>query len=159
MRNFERLEVWKKAHHKYGFTLIELMVVLIILSTLAMLVMPKIFGRVEDAKRTAAMVQIKNFEMALRLFYLDNGFYPDTEQGLDALVKKPTFGRVPEKWREDGYLEKGKVPWDPWRNPYIYISPGINNKEYDIISYGRDGEEGGESADKDIENWNLEEAR
>lgn len=141
-----------------GFTLIELMVVLVILSTLAMIVMPRIFGRVEQAKRTAAMVQIKNFEMALRLFYLDNGFYPDTEQGLEALVEEPTFGRIPERWREGGYLEKGKVPLDPWRNLYLYLSPGIYNQEYDLVSYGRDGEEGGEGADKDIESWNIEEA-
>ena len=69
----------------------------------------------------------------------------------------PTFGRIPEKWREGGYLEKGKVPLDPWRNPYLYISPGIYNQEYDIVSYGRDGEEGGEGADRDIESWALEE--
>jgi general secretion pathway protein G len=140
-----------------GFTLIELMVVIAILSILAALVAPSLIGRKEEAMRTQAKVQIRNFEQALKLFYVDNGFYPSTEQGLMALVEKPTIGRIPQKWREGGYLEKGTVPKDPWGNPYIYISPGIHNRDFDIISYGADGEEGGEGKDADIQSWNLDE--
>ena len=146
-----------KNSRRSGFTLLELMIVLVILSILAMVVAPRLFGRVEQAKMVAGRVQIQNLEMALRLFYLDNGFYPDTGQGLKLLVEKPTSGRTPEKWKEGGYLERGKVPLDPWGNEYIYISPGDEGREYEIISFGRDGERGGEGPDKDIESWNLEE--
>ena len=146
-----------KNSRRSGFTLLELMIVLVILSILAMVVAPHLFGRVEQAKMVAGRVQIQNLEMALRLFYLDNGFYPDTGQGLKALVEKPTSGRTPEKWKEEGYLERGKVPLDPWGNEYLYISPGDEEREYEIISFGRDGERGGEGPDKDIESWNLEE--
>jgi len=139
-----------------GFTLIELMIVIIILGILATIIVPRFMGREEEAKHTVAIVQIKNIEAALKLFKLDNGFYPSTEQGLEALVVKPTIGQIPKNWREGGYLEKGKVPKDPWGNPYIYISPGVHLKEYDLESYGRDGEDGGEGPDADIENWALE---
>jgi general secretion pathway protein G len=139
-----------------GFTLIELMVVIVILGILAVVIAPRYMGRVEEAKRTKAIVQIEQFEAALKLFKLDNGFYPDTEQGLEALVVKPQSGRIPKKWREGGYLEKGRIPLDPWGNPYIYISPGIHNVEYDIESFGADGEDGGEGEDEDIESWRLE---
>ena len=102
-----------------------------------------------------AIIQIKNFETALKLFKLDNGFYPSTEQGLEALVKKPTTGRIPQNWREGGYLEGGKVPLDPWGHPYIYICPGLHG-DFDIISYGRDGVEGGTGPDADIKSWEIE---
>lgn len=140
-----------------GFTLIELMVVIAILGILAALVAPSIIGRKEDAMRAAAKAQIKNFEQALKLFYVDNGFYPSTEQGLQALVEKPTIGRIPTRWREGGYLETKTVPKDPWGNPYVYISPGIHNRDFDIISYGADGQEGGEGKDADIQSWALDE--
>ena len=104
---------------KKGFTFIELMAVIVVLSILAMLVMPRIFGRIEETKITAAKVQTKNLEAALKLFYLDNGFYPSTEQGLRSLVEKPTTGQVPTSWREGGYLEKNAVPKDPWGNDYV----------------------------------------
>lgn len=133
-----------------GFTFIELMVVIVILSTLAMIVMPRFFGRIDEARVTATQVQIKNIEQALRLFYLDNGFYPETEQGLKALVEKPTTGRIPNKWRDGGYLEKNVLPKDAWGNDFIYLSPGRNGEDYEIISYGRDGREGGEGSDADI---------
>lgn len=136
-----------------GFTLIELMIVIIILGLLATIVVPRFMGEEEKARRTSAVVQIKNIEAALKLFKLDSGFYPSTEQGLEALVVKPTVGQIPRKWREGGYLEKGRVPMDPWENPYIYISPGVHLKEFDLESYGRDGEDGGEGPDADIENW------
>lgn len=140
-----------------GFTLIELMVVIAILGILAALVAPSIIGRKEDAMRAAAKTQIKNFEQALKLFYVDNGFYPSTEQGLAALVEKPSIGRIPPRWREGGYLESRSVPKDPWGNPYVYISPGIHSRDFDIISYGADGQEGGEGKDADVQSWALEE--
>lgn len=142
--------------NRRGFTFVELMVVVVILGILATIAIQKMVGRVEQAKRTAAKVQIKNFENALKLFYLDNGFYPSTEQGLEALVEKPTIGRIPENWKEGGYLEGGQVPLDPWGNEYVYISPGIYNKDYDIWSRGSDGEDGGEGDAADIQSWNLQ---
>lgn len=145
----------KKLSDKKGFTLIEVLVVVFILSLLAAIVAPRIIGRTEDAKVAEAKVQIKNFETALKMFYLDNGFYPSTEQGLQALVEKPTTGRIPKKYREGGYLEQKKVPLDPWGNPYVYISPGLHGP-YDIICYGADGKEGGEGYDADITSWNIE---
>ncbi|MDH3976508.1 MAG: type II secretion system major pseudopilin GspG [Deltaproteobacteria bacterium] len=145
----------KKRLNNKGFTLIEILVVLIILSVLAALVAPRFLGRTDEAKIEAARIQIKNFEGALKLFYLDNGFYPSTEQGLEALVTKPTTGKIPKKYKENGYLEGGRLPHDPWDNDFVYLSPGINNKEYDIESYGADGEDGGEGNDADIESWNV----
>ncbi len=145
-----------KRNREAGFTLIELMVVVIILGILAGLVIPKIVGKPEEARRVKAKIQIQNFKKALRLFYLDNGFYPSTEQGLKALIEKPTTGRIPKHYREGGYLEGHKIPKDPWGNPYIYISPGVHDKDFDIISLGADGEEGGKGNDADIESWNLD---
>ncbi len=139
-----------------GFTLIELMVVIAILGILAALVAPSIIGRKEDAMRASAKVQIRNFEQALKLFYVDNGFYPSTEQGLQALVEKPTIGRIPIRWREGGYLERSSVPKDPWGNPFVYLSPGVHSRDFDIISYGADGQEGGEGKDADIQSWALD---
>ena len=141
--------------NKKGFTLLEIIVVVFILSLLAAIVAPKIIGRTDDARIADAKVQIKNLETALKLFKLDNGFYPSTEQGLAALIEKPTTGQIPTKYREGGYLEQRKVPADPWGNPYLYISPGLNG-DFDIISYGADGKEGGEGKDADIESWNIQ---
>jgi len=137
-----------------GFTLIEVMVVLFILAILAAIVAPRLIGRTDDARVVEAKVQIKNFDTALKLFKMDNGFYPSTEQGLESLVKKPATGRIPENYREGGYLEKKKIALDPWGNPYIYISPGTQG-EYDIISYGADSLPGGEGYDTDITNWDM----
>ncbi len=136
-----------------GFTLVEIMVVMTILAILAVMVVPRLVGRTDDARRTAAQVQIKNIEQGLSLYKLDNGVYPDTEQGLLALVQKTTVGQIPKNFREGGYLPK--VPNDPWGNPYLYVSPGTHG-DYDILSYGADGEAGGEGDDADIESWNLE---
>jgi general secretion pathway protein G len=141
--------------NKKGFTLLEIIVVVFILSLLAAIVAPKIIGRTDDARIADAKVQIKNLETALKLFKLDNGFYPSTEQGLAALLEKPTTGRIPPKYRDGGYLEQKRVPLDPWGNPYLYISPGLNG-DFDIISYGGDGKEGGEGKDADIESWNIQ---
>jgi general secretion pathway protein G len=137
-----------------GFTLIEILIVVFILSLLAAIVTPKLIGRTDDAKIAAAKQQIGNFETALKLFKIDNGFYPSTEQGLDALVSRPTTGREPAKYREGGYLEKKDIPKDPWGNPYLYVSPGLHG-DYDIISYGADGTEGGEGVNADITNWTI----
>ncbi len=134
-----------------GFTLIELMVVIVILGILAGLVLPRFMGRTEEAKRTKARLQIENLESALKLYKLDNGAYPSTEQGLDALVKKPSSGTIPNSWREGGYLEKGQIPMDPWNRPYMYLSPGVKNKDFDLKSLGADGEEGGEGENQDVE--------
>ncbi len=140
-----------------GFTLAEMLVVIVIISLLVALVGPKIFQRVEQARRVATEAQISNFENALRMFKLDSGFYPTTDQGLEALVVIPTTSPIPKKWREEGYLEKGQVPLDPWSNHYIYVSPGIHNKDFvDIESYASDGEDGGEGDAEDVENWAKE---
>jgi general secretion pathway protein G len=135
-----------------GFTLIEVMVVVIILGILAAIIAPRLVGRTDDARVTQALVQIKNFETALKLFKMDNGFYPSTEQGLNALVEKPSTGRIPGNYRKGAYLEKKTIVVDPWGNEYAYISPGAEG-DYDIISFGADGEPGGEGYDRDITNW------
>jgi general secretion pathway protein G len=98
---------------------------------------------------------MESIETALKLYHLDNGVYPDTEQGLQALVEKPDTGTLPKKWRTGGYLEKGKVPKDPWGNDFVYLSPGAHG-EYDLISYGADGVQGGEDKNKDIESWEMD---
>jgi general secretion pathway protein G len=136
-----------------GFTLIELLVVILILSLLVVIVAPRILGRTDEARRTAAQVQIKQLEGALNLFRLDNGFYPTTEQGLEALVTKPTISPIPLKWREGGHIQK--IPEDPWGKPFVYLSPGTHG-EFDLVSYGADGEPGGEGKDEDIQSWNLQ---
>jgi len=138
-----------------GFTLIEVMVVMVILATLAVFVVPKFMDEPKRAQRVKAQVTISNIETALKTYYLDNGYYPTTDQGLDALVVEPNTDPVPTKWRKGGYLEKGKVPKDPWGNDYIYLSPGLHG-DFDIISYGLDGVEGGEGWEADVESWNLE---
>ncbi|MHB8482735.1 MAG: type II secretion system major pseudopilin GspG [Nitrospiria bacterium] len=143
----------KRIMNRKGFTLIELMVVITILGILAVLILPRITGQTDEARQTATRVQIKNIEQALHLFELDNGFYPSTEQGLDALVKKPTIGRIPIKYREGGYMSK--VPKDPWGTPYVYISPGAHG-DFDLISYGADKEKGGDGKNADIENWAMD---
>jgi len=138
-----------------GFTLIELLVVLIIIGILAGYIGPKIMGRPEEAKKTKAAMQIKGLETALQLYKLDNGNYPSTEQGLDALVEPPQSGKLPPKWRQGGYLEKSKVPLDPWGNDFVYLSPGIQS-DFDLMSYGADGESGGDENNADINNWEIE---
>ncbi len=136
-----------------GFTLIEIMVVIVILGLLAAIVVPKLIGRTEQAKRTQVRVQIKNIQQAIELFKLDNGFYPSTEQGLDALVRNPETGRAAKNYRKGGYLDR--VPKDPWGNPFVYLAPGAHG-DYDISSYGADGVPGGEGEDADINSWEAE---
>ncbi len=138
-----------------GFTLIEIMVVIAILALLAALVAPKIMGRSDDAKIADAKVQIKNMETALKLYKLDNGVYPSTEQGLATLVEKPTTGQIPKNYKAEGYLESKKVPKDPWGNDFAYLSPGEHG-DYDLYSLGADGVKGGDGKNADIESWNLQ---
>jgi general secretion pathway protein G len=140
----------RRLRDRSGFTLIEIMVVIVILGLLAALVVPKLIGRTEEAKKIQARVQIKNIEQALGLFKLDNGFFPTTDQGIEALVKIPDAGRIPKNYRKDGYMDR--LPKDPWRNPYVYVSPGSHG-DYDISSYGADGTAGGEGEDADINSW------
>jgi len=145
----------KKNNFK-GFTLIEIMVVIIILGLLAGLVLPKFLGQEEKAKVEVAKTQIRALESALDAYKLDNGFYPATEQGFDALITMPTVGRIPTKWREGGYLKPARIPKDPWGKDYVYVSPGSENREYEIISYGADNEPGGEGNNADIESWKIQ---
>jgi len=144
-----------KRLNSFGFTLIELMVVIVILGILAGLIVPRLMGRPDEAKQLKARMQIESIETALKLYRLDTGMYPDTEQGLQALIEKPETGTIPKKWRQDGYLEKGKLPKDPWKNDFIYLSPGIHG-DHDIISYGADGVQGGDGKNKDINNWEID---
>jgi general secretion pathway protein G len=138
-----------------GFTLIEVLVVVFILGILAALVAPKMLGRTDDAKIAETKLQMKNLETALKLYKLDNGLYPTTDQGLAALIAKPESEPIPKKYNDDGYLEKDKIPKDAWGNPFIYISPGAHG-DFDIISYGSDGKPGGEGKDSDIKSWEIE---
>lgn len=138
-----------------GFTLIEIMVVIVILGILAGLIVPRIMGRPEEAKQLKAEIQIESLETALKLYKLDNGMYPTTEQGLTALVDAPDTEPIPKNFRNGGYLEKGKVPKDPWGNEFVYLSPGVYN-DYDIISFGADGAQGGEDKNRDINSWEIE---
>lgn len=140
--------------HRKGFTLIELMLVVIILGILVAMVVPRLAGRTEQARRAAALADIdSNLAVSLDLYELDNGVYPTTEQGLPALVNEPTSSPVPPNWNGP-YLKKKKVPLDPWGRPYVYLSPGVHNKEdYDLYSYGPDGVEGGGN---DVTNWEEE---
>jgi general secretion pathway protein G len=123
-----------------GFTLIEIMVVLIIIAGLAYIVGTNVIGRLDEARKEQTKIQIKQLESALKLFKIDNGFYPETQQGLDALVIPPTVGRVPQRYAVDGYLEGGKVPLDQWGNEFVYIGPDqTHDGSFEIISPGPDG--------------------
>lgn len=136
-----------------GFTLIEIMVVIIILGILAALVVPNIMGRPDEARVTAAKADIRSISNALDLYKLDNFSYPSTDQGLEALATKPSGSPEPKNWNVDGYL--GKVPKDPWGNEYHYLSPGAHGR-FDLYSFGADGREGGEGVDADITSWALD---
>ena len=139
-----------------GFTLIELMVVIVILGLLAAIVMPRVVGQTDKARYEQAKVQIRILEDALKRYKLDNGSFPTTEQGLEALVRQPTTGTQPRNWQRGGYLDKSSIPIDPWDNPYIYISPGQHGPDYDLKSLGADGLEGGEEYNADIESWRVQ---
>jgi len=133
-----------------GFTLIEVMVVIVIIGVLAALIVPKVMSRPDEARATAARTDIASIVQSLNLYKLDNHRYPTTEQGLMALVKKPTVSPIPENWKGNGYLER--VPKDPWGHPYRYLQPGLHG-EIDVMSLGADGEVGGTGSDSDIGSW------
>lgn len=136
-----------------GITLIELLVVIVILGVLAGLIVPRVIDRPEEARRAKAALQIEALEGALKLYQLDNGAYPTTEQGLRALVARPSVEPIPQSWREGGYLEKGRLPLDPWNRDFKYLSPGSHNPDFDLWSTGPDGEDGGEGKYADVTNW------
>ena len=140
----------KRPSRMSGFTLIELMIVVVILGLLATIVMPRILNRPAQARVMKAKIDIHNIQSALALFKTDTGRFPTTSEGLAALVSNPGI----EGYNSDAYLDR--VPVDPWGNKYIYICPGVHSKDYDLESYGQDGEDGGSDESADIESWNLD---
>ena len=141
-----------KSFRRAGFTLIEILVVIVILGILAAMIVPKVMSRPDEARVVAAKHDVASLMQALKIYRLDNKRYPTTEQGLSALVTKPTQAPVPDGWKGGGYIER--LPLDPWGNPYQYLNPGLHG-EIDVFSYGADGAPGGENYDADIGNWLL----
>ena len=141
-----------KTRKRSGFTLVEIMVVVVIIGMLAALVGPRLMGQSDEARITTTRTQIKNIEQALELFHLNNGFFPTTDQGLIALIQKPTMPPEPRNYPNGGYLNAKSVPKDAWGNDFIYLCPG-DEGDYDVVSYGKDGREGGEGVNADISNW------
>lgn len=135
------------AQRRAGLTLVEMIVVLAIIAVVAVLIVPNVIGRPDEARVTVAKTDLKTISTALRVYRLDNGDYPTTQQGLMALVERPTTPPEPRAWTAEGYLPE--LPTDPWGNPYVYRSPG-EGRPYDLMSYGKDGEEGGEDLDADL---------
>jgi len=136
-----------------GFTLIEIMVVVVIIGLLAAVILPNVFGNVAKAQINKAKSDIQAIETALTMYKLDNFKYPTTDMGLQALVQKPNDPTV-RNWREGGYVKR--VSADPWGNPYQYVFPGTRGQEYDLYTFGADAQEGGEGENADIGNWNLD---
>ncbi|MDR2711017.1 MAG: type II secretion system major pseudopilin GspG [Burkholderiales bacterium] len=150
--NTTPLSLSPPARHPSGFTLIEIMVVIVILGIMAALIVPKFMDRPDQAKVTAAKTDIATLMQSLKIYRLDNQRYPTTEQGLNALVARPTAPPEPPNWKAGGYLER--LPPDPWGNPYQYLNPGLHG-EIDVFSFGADGKSGGEGNDADIGSWEL----
>ena len=149
-QKFQNQHAMKSVQHRLmrGFTLIELMVVVVIIGVLAAVILPNVIGRDDDARVAVAKTDVNNIMQALKLYKLDNQNYPSSEQGLQALSTRPTAGPAPANWK--GYIEK--LPNDPWGRPYQYLNPGIN-KEIDVMSFGADGVAGGEGKNADIGSW------
>ena len=135
-------------HPESGLTLVEMIVVLAIIALVAALIVPNVIGRPDQARVTVANADLRTISAALKIYRLDNGGYPTTEQGLAALVVRPTSSPVPVNWHEDGYL--AQVPKDPWTRPYVYRSPGESGGGFDLLSYGKDGKPGGQGLDADL---------
>ncbi|MDA3798408.1 MAG: type II secretion system major pseudopilin GspG [Kiritimatiellae bacterium] len=146
----------KHEKRRAGFTLIEILVVVVIIAILGGFVGVNLVNKPNEARVSKATSQIGVFETALSLYKLDNGNYPTQEQGLMSLVEEPKVDPLPRKYSSDGYLEKSKVPSDPWGSEYIYLIPGSNGEKFEIISYGADGQPGGEEFDADISSSNIE---
>lgn len=138
-----------------GFSLLELMIVIVILALLATALVPNLMDRPDEARVTKAKMDIRQIEFALKLYKLDNGNFPTTDQGLKALIMKPDTKPEPRNYRSGGYLESSDTPKDPWGNEFIYRAPGDSGRNYDIISLGSDGEEGGEGFAQDINSWEI----
>ncbi len=143
-------KVFASSRRAGGFTLIEILVVIVILGILAALIVPRVMDRPDQARAVAAKADIAAIMQGLKLYRLDNGTYPSTDQGLQALVKKPERGEIPRNWKSGGYLER--LPKDPWDSDYQYLNPGIRG-EVDVFSLGRDRQPGGEGPDADIGSW------
>ncbi len=142
-----------KRSHQSGFTLIEILVVVVILGVLAAMVVPRIMQRPDQARIIAAKNDIRTIMSALKLYRLDSGTYPSTDQGLMALVQKPETGNIPRNWKSGGYLDR--LPVDPWQAQYQYLNPGIHG-QIDIFSFGGDNAPGGEGTNADLGSWNLD---
>jgi general secretion pathway protein G len=152
MRQFPTSSARLSAISARGFTLIELMVVVLILGVLAAVIVPNVIGSADTAKASAAKQDVASLMQALKLYRLDNGRYPSSDQGLAALTAKPTTEPVPNNYKTGGYIER--LPKDPWSNPYLYANPGVHG-EIDVMSYGADGKPGGDGAAADVHNGNL----
>ncbi|MBE9516041.1 MAG: type II secretion system major pseudopilin GspG [Proteobacteria bacterium] len=144
-----------KRSKQQGFSLIEIMVVVVILGILSSYVVLNIMDKPDQARQVAAKNDIRTIISALKLYKLDNSVYPGSDQGLQALITKPSTGKAPRNWKKGGYLEK--LPKDPWGGEYQYLSPGLQGGNFDIFTYGADGEPGGEDWNMDIGNWNMDE--
>jgi general secretion pathway protein G len=147
------LRAERSRRRQRGFTLIEIMIVVVIIGLLAAVIMPQLLGRVDDARVAKARQDIQAIETALTMYRLDNSKYPTTDQGLRALVQQPTDPSI-RHWRQGGYVKKASK--DPWGNDYQYVYPGTHSTEYDLYSLGADGQAGGEGVDTDIGNWDVE---
>jgi general secretion pathway protein G len=140
---------------KAGFTLMELLVVILIITILGSVVVVKLAGRPHEARHAAAVAQLESFRLALKLYRMDNGVLPTQRQGLEALVEPSTVEPVPRKFPQEGYLDRRTLPLDPWGNDYVYLIPGSGGETYEVVCYGSDGEPGGEGEASDISTVNL----
>ena len=143
----------RKSNIQQGFTLIEVLVVVVIMGLLIGLIGPNVLGQVDKARVTTARADMSTLAAALDMYKLDNHFYPTTDQGLEALIEKPAGSPVPKNWNTQGYLKGSELPLDPWDGEYIYFSPGDDGRPYELISLGADGREGGDDFAADIDSW------